>query len=283
MDKRLVILFLVILILLFLLLAFYTDYKRDDNNLNIYFFDAGKADSALVYTKDLVILIDTGEENLYSDIDTYLNKYGIDTIDYLIITHFDKDHVGSASSIIDNYNIRNVLQSNYPKDSDVYNKYIDSLKKKSIKAKTIKNEYNIDVSKDLKIVVNGPVKDEYEDSASNNSSLITSIYYKKNSFLFMGDAKDERIEEFLADNNEKYDFVKVPYHGRELDNLETLINSINPKYAVITSSNKKIESDATITILKKYNIDYYLTREGSILVNSNGTNITIRQYEKNNH
>ncbi len=277
MDKRLVILFLVILILLFLLLAFYTDYKRDDNNLNIYFFDAGKADSALVYTKDLVILIDTGEENLYSDIDTYLNKYGIDTIDYLIITHFDKDHVGGASRIINQVEVNSIITSNYKKNSDEYNDYIKAINDKHIIPLIMKEDYKFSYGR-AAFTVNFPKEKEYDKKPSNNSSLIVSLMYGNNKFLFMGDAMELRIAEYLKKNTSKYDLIKIPYHGRELDNSEDYISTYQPKYAIITSSRaEEKENKILIKILEKYDSNYYLTYNGDILVTSNGINIKVEQ------
>jgi beta-lactamase superfamily II metal-dependent hydrolase len=270
---------LLILLLFSLLILYFMNNNSINNGLNIYFFNAGKADSALIYNNDVTILIDTGEKELYSDIDKYLKNNNIRSIDYLIITHFDKDHVGSASSIIDNYDIKNVIVSNYPKDSKVYNNYLLSLKNKNMSATVLREDKTYELNNDLKMIINAPKEELYSDDESNNSSLIVKLYYKNNSFLFMGDAKDLRIKEYLESNNESFDLIKVPYHGRELSSLESLISIVKPKYSVITSSLVEKESDSTINILKIYNSNIYLTREGNVLVKSDGTNIDIAQYE----
>ncbi|MBR1413488.1 MAG: MBL fold metallo-hydrolase [Bacilli bacterium] len=273
-DK--IIIVIIIALLVALLIFLYASRSVDESyDLRIYFFNAGKADAILISKNDKYMMIDTGEQNLSKDIINYFKKNNITKLDYLIITHFDKDHVGSASKIIDSIEVDNVLQSNYPKESEYYNNYLTSLKNKNIDPITISGDYEISLS-DLEIVVNGP--DEiYDSNESNNSSLITTIKYKDNKYLFMGDAQNARIKDFLNNNNEEYDFLKVPYHGNYLKRLDNLLETKNIKYAVMTCSKEEGCEDETVEMLNKYNIKYYLTSDGSITVLSNGKDIKIEQ------
>ena len=243
--------------------------------LNIVFLNIGKADAIIISINNKYIMIDTGEEKNYDDINKYFIDKNIKELEYLIITHFDKDHVGSAHKIIDSINIKNILQNNISKDSIYYNKYIESINNKNIKSIIVDNIIKIKLQ-DVDIIIYGANK-IYGEDKSNNSSLIVSLKYKNNKFLFMGDAKDERIKDFNNINKDKYDFIKIPYHGRELKELDNLINNRNIKYAVITSSIEKKESIKTIEVLDKYNIEYYLTRNGKININSDGKMITVEQ------
>ena len=238
--------------------------------LNIYFFSVDKSDSILITYNDKVILIDTSL-NSYSDkIINYLNKKNIKTIDYLIITHFDKDHVGGASKIIDNFDIKNVYQSSYIKNSDYYLNYINSLNKKGINPNIIENNYSFNIE-DLEFIIYGTNK-IYENDTSNNSSLVVSLKYKNNSFLFTGDIEEDRISDFINEELIKYDVIKMPHHGNYHKGLEELINKINVKYAVITHN---IKDDKTINMLDNKKVKYYLTTK-NILISSDGKSITIR-------
>ena len=267
---------LVILLVLCGAILFGIKYNKfGDKDLSIYCFNAGKADSCLITINDKHLMIDTGEEDLFPEIMQYFNAQGIKELDYLIITHFDKDHVGSASKIIENFKVYNVLENNYKKDSDEYNSYINALEMKKITPIIVESDYKFTLDS-LEIVVNG-TKTVFENNESNNTSLITSISYGSNDFLFMGDAQNARIKEFLSTNKKKYDFIKMPYHGKYMKRLDDLLNSIRPRYAIITSSKKEMEDGETVNMLKNFGIKYYLTREGSVLVKSNGTKIVIEQ------
>ena len=272
-------LFLIIVLIAVLVGVFMLErhFKKEEENYDfeIYFFNAGKADAILLSKDNKYIMIDTGEEDLSNTILNYFKNNNITKLDYLIITHFDKDHVGSASKIIDNIEIGEVLESNYPKDSIYYNNYRTSLANKNIEAKVISGNYEISLS-DVKLIINGP-ETTYDKNESNNSSLIVSATYKNNKFLFMGDAENQRIKDFLETNTEKYDFIKVPYHGHYLKRFENILENNTFKYAVITSSSEELEDSRTIDSLNKYNVKYYLTRLGNIRVLSDGENIIVKQ------
>lgn len=51
----------------------------------------------------------------------------------------------------------------------------------------------------------------------------------------------------------------------------------NPKYAVITCSSSEPDISETVELLKKLSIKYYLTKDGSITIQSDGENVTIKQ------
>ena len=271
------IIFGIIFIIIVLGIVILYQFKDDDSayDFKIYFFNAGKADAIILSKDNHYIMIDTGEESLSEQILRYCEQNNITKLDYWTISHFDKDHVGSAASIIDNLEIGEVLQSNVPKESDYYTTYLEALSNKEITPITVTGDYEISLS-NIKITVNGPDK-IYDSNESNNSSLIVSVNYQDNNFLFMGDSQNDRIKDFLSINTETYDFLKVPYHGNYLKRLTDLLATKNIKYAIITSSLEEPEADETIDMLNNYNIKYYLTRNGSITVLSDGTNIKIKQ------
>jgi len=246
-------------------------------NINIYFFNAGKADATLIYNDNFSVLIDTGEKELAPTILKYLLDHKIGKLDYLIITHFDKDHVGGAAKIINEIEVNSVITSNYKKNSDEYNDYIKAINDKHIIPLIMKQDYKFNYGR-AAFTVNFPKEKEYDKKPSNNSSLIVSLMYGNNKFLFMGDAMELRIAEYLKINTSKYDLIKVPYHGRELDNSEEYISTYKPKYAIITSSREEEKDNKKlIKILDKYNSNYYLTYNGDILVTSNGIDIKVEQ------
>ena len=77
--------------------------------LEVYCFSAGKADAFLLYTEESAVLIDCGEKGFGKEILAYMEEAGIESLDYLIITHFDKDHVGGAAKVINSTPVETVL------------------------------------------------------------------------------------------------------------------------------------------------------------------------------
>lgn len=274
-KEKIIIGIILLTIIIGLLFIYRKENISSDYDFKVYFFNAGKADAILLSKNNKYILIDTGEEELSDDILRYFENNNITKLEYLIITHFDKDHVGSASTIIDNIEIGEVLQSNSPKESEYYTNYLNSLSSKNITPKTISGIYQISLN-DLKITVNGP-ETIYNSNESNNSSLIVSVINDENSFLFMGDAENARIKDFVSTNNSTYDFLKVPYHGNYLKQLNNLLDNVKTKYGVMTCSNTEGCEAKTIEVLKSHNVNYYSTKNGSISIYSNGKDIIVKQ------
>lgn len=279
MSNKLKYIFIIIVAIVLFIIVGLSMYQRNAEEdiyaFKIYFFNAGKADCILISNNDKYIMIDTGEEELSNEILTYFRNNNITKLDYLIITHFDKDHVGSASSIIENIEVTNVLQSNVPKESEYYDNYISSLANKGITAQTISGDISFELA-DMKVTVNGP-ETVYDNNESNNSSLIVSINYKDTDYLFMGDSQNDRIKDYISNHTDTYDFIKIPYHGNYQKRLVDLLEVTQPKYAVITCSDEEPEEDKMVELLKTLNIDYYVTRKGSVTVLSDGENIKIKQ------
>lgn len=276
MNKKIIILVGILLVVVVSLLIFLLNIDNSTGKLKIYYFNAGKADSCIIYNDDFAVLIDTGEKELGSEILTYLEANNIKKIGYLIITHFDKDHVGGASYVLNEIQVDNVIQSNYPKESKVYTKYLNALSDKEITPVTLREDMSFNFG-DVYFNINAPIEEVYSNNESNNSSLIVSMKYKNNSFLFMGDAENLRIEEYLDNNNASYDFLKVPYHGHYQTSLDDLLDVVKPKYSVITSSDDELEDNTTLELLNEVDCNTYLTRNGSILITSDGDTISIKQ------
>ncbi|AWH76660.1 AHM family subclass B3-like metallo-beta-lactamase [Clostridioides difficile] len=234
----------------------------------------GKSDCILVEIGNKVIMIDTGEDKNGKQIVARLKEKGINTLDYLILTHLDKDHIGGVDSVLSSVKVKNIIQANYKKDSKQYDEYIDSLKKADIEPVLLKDNMNI-VINSAEINIQPASKSKYE--SSNDYSIITNISYGAHKFLFAGDAEEERLSEFINGNTLKYDFVKIPHHGRYDKLTEAFLESISPQCAVITCSEKKEPEEGVLKILERLNIKTFLTSNGEVVINSDGKTLSVNQ------
>jgi beta-lactamase superfamily II metal-dependent hydrolase len=236
--------------------------------LTVFAFSAGAADAFLITTRDSAVLIDCGEKSFGKEIADYLKERGITRLDYLIITHFDKDHVGGAEKVIRSVDIDHVLQSDYPKESNAYGNYLEALAAVEIEAETVTEDLSFSLD-GVQYRIDAPAGG-YSSDASNNSSLIVSITNGRDRLLFMGDAEDERIAEFLDQKPGTYDFLKVPHHGRSGELSALLIGTVRPRIAVITSSESEPEDRDVVRCLEESGANCYLTRNGPVLIESTG-------------
>ncbi len=225
--------------------------------------DVGKADCIVIGTGTKIVMIDTGEVENLPIIISYLTEKEISKIDTLILTHFDKDHIGGASKIISDYNVTNVIESNFSSNSEFYVSYHDTLSALGIEPLKLSENYSFGYD-GCKFTIDVPKKTKYKQKECNNSSLMISFECGEKRLLFCGDAMELRLSEFIDTSPQKYDFVKLPYHGNYLENYREFLDKILPTYGAITCSKKNPASPDTLKLLDEYGIEVFQTRYGTI-------------------
>lgn len=243
-------------------------------SLDITFFKIGSADSMVLSNGDQTIVIDTGEEEDGEELVEYLEEEGIESIDYLIITHFDKDHVGGADTVLNEMDVQNVLVPDYESDSTDYLEFVTAMEESGL-APTVLTETLEFSTESANFTVYPPEAETYE--SENDYSLVVSVEHGENRFLFAGDAEEARLEEVMNQTEGEYTLLKVPHHGRLAANSETFFETVNPEYAIITSSDKNTEEEEVVSALEELGATIYLTREGNIQVSSDGNSIQVVQ------
>ena len=95
--------------------------------LTITALPVGKADALILKTDDWAAMIDTGEERDGSYIRETLEAAGIDHLNLLLVTHFDKDHVGSAAELLETVGADQVLMPDYEGTRPEYAAFLSAL------------------------------------------------------------------------------------------------------------------------------------------------------------
>ena len=116
------------------------------------------------------------------------------------------------------------------------------------------------------------------DNENTNSSVIY-LNYNNYKFLFMGDASSEKEKDILGKYNlTNIDFLKVGHHGSNTSSSKVFIDSINPKYSLISvGKNNRYghPKDSVLGILKNSKI-YRTAQDGSIEIKINKNKYKIR-------
>ncbi len=230
----------------------------------------GKSDAIFMQTKNHNIILDCGEKDDGDKIVDLLNQKGVSNIDYLFLTHFDSDHVGGLPYVMENVKIDKIIVPDYPCTNKAYEKA--TLQNNNITA--LKEDITLTLD-DVMFEVSVPKKKSYIEE-DNDFSLVISVTHGNNTFLFTGDAEEERTPEILAEFGRHYDLLKAPHHGIYNATTQELINTVKPKYTLITDSTKKPIDARTMLILKGIKSKIYSTKNGNILVSSDGYNISIQ-------
>ena len=208
-----------------------------NSNFEVVMFEVGEADCHLIkypYNKN-TILIDTGknEYKIKNEVIPYLKSIGIKKIDYLIITHGDEDHIGGSITLINNFQVKNVIL-NKGTFTDLEKELIKNLNKKKIPYQININKINLS-NHTIYLLNNTKYNNE------NDNSIITYFTYQKYKFLYMGDAsittEDNLLENYNLNN---ISILKVGHHGSNTSSSKDFISQINSSISLISVGKNNI-------------------------------------------
>lgn len=251
-----------------------------DNSLVITNLDVGKADSALIQCEGTVGVIDVGTEEAFNTIDAFLKEKGITKIDYLILTHFDQDHIGSAMKIIDNYEIGALYIPDYVSSKRYYEGLMAAAgtleNVNVINSMTVFNLGNLRI--EIVPADNPDVLIADADNVDNNMSLLTKLIYGSKTFLFTGDVEKDRITQMLESNYAlNADWIKLPHHDDFTKKVEQLLEVVSPEYAVSSTGVEQPVEEDMITYMADNGIEHYITYNGNVVTVCDGESITCSQ------
>ena len=252
--------------------------------LTAQIFKVGKADAIVLQLEEKVIILDAGEEEDGREIAEYLKKRNLNRVDAMIITHFDKDHVGGADTVLEELTVEKLILPDYEGSSTDYQEMMEALasskKKNGTQEIRLREDWEMSWGK-ADILIEPPSSYEIPDASreyDNDFSLITTLRYGETTLLFMGDAEKRLTRSWLAKNRDRHcDFVKMPHHGVYQTALVEMLEALRPSSAALCTSQKNPAETKTVELLKAYRVAVYETRTGDITVSSDGTAVSVKQ------
>lgn len=246
------------------------------SGLRVSFVDVGKGDCILLQAGDESALIDTGYEETADDVVSYLRAQGVQHLSWVMITHYDKDHVGGLRAIGKEFSPDAVYLPGYEgadKQYDFVRKAVEDL---GLPAQKTTRELSLTVGP-AKLAVY-PSHLTYVPDANGNEgndndlSLVTALSFGKDSYLFTGDLEEEGIEAFLELGLGQADVLKMPHHGQKSKATSNLLESVRPQIAVITDGEDDPADKKTLRLLEDVDADTYRTSEdGTVVITSDGS------------
>ncbi|WP_029230863.1 DNA internalization-related competence protein ComEC/Rec2 [Butyrivibrio sp. VCB2006] len=265
-------------------------------DLKISVMDVGQGDGILIRTGKESFLIDGGSTDKNQvgkyTIIPYLYYEGVGSLDAVIVTHEDEDHISGIFEIMDDMEkggirIKTLILPDVAKPSrgDNYIRLEQRAKDLGIPVNYIKCGDKIKASFDLYCL--NPVENMQTEGANAYSTV---LYLKKGSFtaLFTGDVEQEgeaHIIKDIAANEDEFSGItvlKVAHHGSRYTSNEKLIDILKPKVALISAGQDNKYGHPHKEVLKrlgKYKTKIYRTDEmGEITVIMNGNSISIDEF-----
>ncbi len=253
--------------------------KPVDSGLRVYFLDVGQGDSTLIQTPaGENILIDAGNNDKGDEVVDYLNHLGVETIDIMIATHPDADHIGGLDTVLEAFKVKAVYAPKVSHTTNTYKDFLTAVKNEKLQIKTAKAGVELKLQ-DVNAVFVAPVG-EYNDL--NEWSAVLRLTYKDTVFLFTGDAEGKSEKDMLASRaNLAADVLKVGHHGASTSSSKAFLDQVSPAYAVISAAYGNSYGHPTQETLDRLDdIDaavYRTDLQGTITAVSDGKKIEFRQ------
>lgn len=248
--------------------------------IKVHYIDIGQGDAIYIkMSSGEDVIIDGGNKGKGDAIVAYLKKQKVDDIEVLISTHPDADHIGGLDEILDAYRVENIYAPKVKHTTQAYKDFLQAVKREG---KTIKTA-QIGVSLPIKGVSAkfvGPIK-SYSNSDLNNWSAVLHVTYKKNTFLFTGDAEHVAEKDMMAKKQTlRADVLKVGHHGAKTSTSSTFLNVVKPKYAILSVGKNSYghPTSEVVTNLKRVKATTLRTdKNGTIIITGNGSSYSVKK------
>jgi competence protein ComEC len=247
--------------------------------LSVSFLDVGQGDAILIETPSgTQALIDGGNGR------AVLRALGRElsffdrTIDLIIATHPDADHIGGLPEVLKRYRVDAYLESGVADDGADYAALIDALRGEGLAVVQARAGTVLALDDEVYLHVLFPDR-EVTNLEPNSASVIVRLVYRDTSFLFMGDAPTG-IEEYLTElwgSTLESDVLKLGHHGSRTSTSIALLGFVAPEIAVISAGCDNRYGHPhrdVLERLERFQVSYVETcKEGTVRFVSDGAQV----------
>jgi len=232
--------FAILIFLVLLNILTWREVLRVSGNefLEVTFFDIGQGDAIFIENEKMhQVLIDGGPDN------TILEKLASEmpswdrTIDLIILTHPEHDHMRGLIEVLKRYEVENVLWTGVVREGAEYEEWEKLLKEEGAKIYIAESGQRVSTQDDsffIDILYPLESLELVKEKNLNDTSVVARLVFRENSFLFTGDIS-KKIEKELIEKEFEIDsdVLKVGHHGSKTSTGEDFVREVSPDIAVI--------------------------------------------------
>jgi competence protein ComEC len=272
----------------------YRRYWHDD--LRVTMIDVGHGNAALLelpYGHNM--LIDGGgfSDNRVFDVGAsvvapFLWRKKIRTVDTLVLSHANSDHLNGLIYIAENFHVKQVWLNHESADTFGYRLFVETIRKNHIQMPAYSKITGVHDINGVQFDVLYPPKDfvEKKDIETwrnlDNNSLVLKASFGNVSFLFPGDIKTPAEYELVSTVGDKLKttVLLAPHHGSKTSSSERFLEKVKPEVVVISSRWNSRFGFPHPSVLKRYQDMgcrvLETAKNGAVSMRTDGRALTIR-------
>ncbi|MFC1927708.1 ComEC/Rec2 family competence protein [Chloroflexota bacterium] len=229
---------LVLPLLLVATLVWSVALTTPDDKLHVSFLDVGQGDAILIQTPiGQDILIDGGPDPQKINLELSGKLPFWDrTIDLVICTQPQADHVTGLVEVLQRYRVEQVLDPGVSYDSAIYQEWLRLIEDRGIEYNIARAGQEINLGNGIKLEMLNPPEGLFEGTSHDvdNNGVVLRLSWGNVSFLFTADIRAEaELELIMQRANLKATVLKIAHHGSDTSTSQRFLGSVDPQVAVI--------------------------------------------------
>jgi competence protein ComEC len=227
------------------------------------------------------MLVDGGLPSEGDTVVDYIKRLGYTSINFMVMTHTHRDHIGGLITVLDSFQVGEVWMSDCNEESPLFDDFKSKIEKAKLPIKKVCRGDTITIGNVTAVILNPPMGSTLEQLGScNNTSIVIRLEYGTTSFLLAADIENKIDRELaqLYGNRLKSTVLKCAHHGSEISSSQEFLSAVSPQIAIISSGADEYgyPSEATIARIKSMIPKLYRTDlDGTVVVTSDGKNVTV--------
>jgi competence protein ComEC len=228
------------------------------NHCEIVFWDVQHGHMTYIKTpnnRHIVIDLGTGDYSkgveAFSPLLHLKNKYGVNQLDYVIITHPHLDHIDDILNF-DTLNPKVLRRPKHLSNEEVMERVIEKDRAKFEKYCEINDRYNSPVDSSSTDSLSNPdnwgglelesfTPTSCNHNNFNNHSIVSIVKFAGMKVVIPGDNEKCSFDELMARSGfttaiSDADILLAPHHGRESGFNDDFINAVNPRLTVVSDA-----------------------------------------------
>ncbi len=261
-------------------------------DLRVTVIDVGQGNAALLeLPKGACILIDGGGffDNSFDMgrlvVAPFLWQKKIATIDYIVLSHPQADHLNGLLYIARNFNVREFWFNGEPGYTETYKTFLDILSEEDIPMVRLNRDSKPKIINGVRLDVLHPPADflSHAGSNPNDNSLVVKATFDETAFLFPGDIEKEAERELAARAGAelKSSILLAPHHGSRTSSTPAFLDCVQPDIVIFSSRSSGRFRHPHPEVLKRYetrNCKLFRTdHDGAIMISTDGKEVRIKK------
>lgn len=260
------------------LLVFGSSTLHAEQIFRIVVLDVGEGQAVLMQKGNSGILLDTGHFGASFDLVRSLERYGVDTLECIFLTHLHPDHASGIFTVMEKYPDAVIYESGHriPFDPSLNAArwVAEALDSKRWKVKRILGGDEVECQG---VIIKVLSPHAASGKSMNSNSLVVDAQYEDKHFLIMGDAGigEESVLVKKKALPQKIEILVVGHHGANDASSQNFLEFVDPEYAIISVNRNNVfsypSSDITKRILKNGSLLHITAEHGDFIWQLNST------------